>query len=143
VAKKKAKATSKKKAGKKTARGTRGKKKASQKTAGGARKKKASKKATGGARKKKASKQASGARKKKAAGKARATPQAALPKVGQRVQWRALPGTVYGEVVAILKQDSTLNGKPVKASPEAPRIKLKSDRGKLCVHKPESVQAAD
>lgn len=63
-----------------------------------------------------------------------------VPKVGQQVQWHALPGYVDGEVVEIVYEDKTVEGKPVKASKEDPRVVLKSSSsGKIAVHKPEVV----
>lgn len=63
-----------------------------------------------------------------------------VPKKGQKVQWKALPGYVDGEVVEIVYEEKKIDGKNVKASKEDPRIVLKSDSsGKICVHKPEAV----
>ncbi|KAF1975336.1 hypothetical protein BU23DRAFT_566896 [Bimuria novae-zelandiae CBS 107.79] len=63
-----------------------------------------------------------------------------VPKVGQRVQWHALPGYVDGEVVEVVWEQKTVEGKAVKANPEDPRIVLKSSSlGKIAVHKPEAV----
>lgn len=63
-----------------------------------------------------------------------------VPKKGQKVQWKALPGYVDGEVVEIVYEEKKVDGKNVKASKEDPRIVLKSDSsGKICVHKPEAV----
>ncbi|ORY57815.1 uncharacterized protein BCR38DRAFT_489811 [Pseudomassariella vexata] len=67
-----------------------------------------------------------------------------LPKEGQQVQWKALPGYVDGEVVEILREAKEVNGKSVKASEKDPRIVLKSSKsGKVCVHKPEAVYFDD
>ncbi|KAH9893124.1 hypothetical protein F4778DRAFT_310577 [Xylariomycetidae sp. FL2044] len=66
--------------------------------------------------------------------------KARLPKEGQQVQWKALPGYVDGEVVEILTKSKEVNGKQVKASEADPRIVLKSNKsGKICVHKPGAV----
>lgn len=63
-----------------------------------------------------------------------------VPKVGQKVQWKALPGYVDGEVVEIVYEEKSIEGKAVKASKEDPRIVLKSSSsGKIAVHKPEAV----
>lgn len=63
-----------------------------------------------------------------------------VPKVGQKVQWKALPGYVDGEVVEVAYEEKTVDGKSVKASKEDPRIVLKSSSsGKIAVHKPEAV----
>lgn len=97
---------------------------------------------TKSASKKKTSKKTTKKTTKKAAKKATKSKSPSLPRVGARVQWRSLPGMVFGKVLAILRSDSSLNGKPIKASKEAPRIKLQSDKGKICVHKPESVRPA-
>ncbi|OWY43563.1 hypothetical protein AA0120_g9306 [Alternaria tenuissima] len=63
-----------------------------------------------------------------------------VPKKGQKVQWHSLPGYVDGEVVEVLYEEKTVDGKSVKASKEDPRVVLKSESsGKICVHKPEAV----
>lgn len=63
-----------------------------------------------------------------------------VPKKGQTVQWKALPGLVDGEVVEIVYEEKTVDGKTVKGSKEDPRIVLKSaSSGKIAVHKPEAV----
>lgn len=63
-----------------------------------------------------------------------------VPKAGQKVQWKALPGLVDGEVVEVAYEEKTVEGKAVKASKEDPRIVLKSNSsGKIAVHKPEAV----
>ncbi|KAJ4345732.1 uncharacterized protein N0V89_011867 [Didymosphaeria variabile] len=63
-----------------------------------------------------------------------------VPKVGQKVQWKALPGLIDGEVVEVVYEEKTVEGKPVKGSKEDPRIVLKSSSsGKIAVHKPEAV----
>lgn len=62
-----------------------------------------------------------------------------LPKEGQQVHWKAMPGYVDGEVVEILKKGKTVDGKSVKASPSDVKIVLKSNKsGKICVHKPSA-----
>lgn len=66
-----------------------------------------------------------------------------LPKKGQRVSWKALPGWVHGEVTEIVTQKKQVDGKSVKASKEDPRIVLKSDSGKVCVHRPQAVHFED
>ncbi|GAB7348007.1 hypothetical protein MBLNU459_g5502t1 [Dothideomycetes sp. NU459] len=63
-----------------------------------------------------------------------------LPKNGQKVQWKALPGYVAGSVLEIVQEERTVEGKQVKGSKGDPRIVLKSESsGKICVHKPEAV----
>ncbi|KAK3081347.1 hypothetical protein LTS18_007638, partial [Coniosporium uncinatum] len=62
-----------------------------------------------------------------------------LPKKGQQVHWKALPGFVDGEVVEVLTKGKDVEGKKVKASEKDPRIVLKSSSsGKICVHKPDA-----
>ncbi|KXT07353.1 hypothetical protein AC578_427 [Pseudocercospora eumusae] len=62
-----------------------------------------------------------------------------LPKEGQQIHWKAMPGWVDGEVTEILKKDKTVDGKSVKASEDDPKIVLKSNKsGKVCVHKPDA-----
>ncbi|KAF1999322.1 hypothetical protein P154DRAFT_437434, partial [Amniculicola lignicola CBS 123094] len=63
-----------------------------------------------------------------------------VPRKGQKVQWKALPGLVDGEVVEVVYEKKTVNGKTVNGSKEDPRIVLKSSPlGKTAVHKPEAV----
>lgn len=63
-----------------------------------------------------------------------------VPKKGQKVQWSALPGLVDGEVVEVVYEEKTVEGKSVKASKEDPRVVLKSSSsGKVAIHKPEAV----
>ncbi|KAK5676962.1 hypothetical protein LTS10_010726 [Elasticomyces elasticus] len=62
-----------------------------------------------------------------------------LPKEGQKITWKAMPGYVDGKVVEILTAAKKVNGKNVKASEKDPRVVMKSDSsGKICVHKPEA-----
>lgn len=62
-----------------------------------------------------------------------------LPKMGQKVQWKALPGYVDGEVVEIVTEEKEVEGKQVKGSEKDPRIVLKSSSsGKIAVHKPDA-----
>lgn len=62
-----------------------------------------------------------------------------FPKKGQKVQWKAMPGWVKGEVTEVLTSNKKVDGKDVKASKKDPRIVLKSDSsGKVCVHKPDA-----
>lgn len=62
-----------------------------------------------------------------------------LPKKGQQIHWKAMPGWVDGEVVEILTQGKNVDGKSVKASKEDPKVVLKSNSsGKICVHKPDA-----
>lgn len=64
-----------------------------------------------------------------------------LPKKGQKVTWKAMPGWVEGHVLEILTSDKDVEGKSVKASKEDPRIVLKSHgpSGKVAVHKASAV----
>ncbi|KAK8244164.1 hypothetical protein HDK90DRAFT_408808 [Phyllosticta capitalensis] len=63
-----------------------------------------------------------------------------LPKEGQQVHWKALPGYVEGEVVEIVEEEKEVEGKHVKGSKGDPRIVLRSNStGKICVHKPDAV----
>ena len=62
-----------------------------------------------------------------------------LPKKGQDIVWKALPGYVDGKVQEILTKDKSVDGKSVKASDDDPKIVLKSKKsGKICVHKPDA-----
>lgn len=49
-----------------------------------------------------------------------------LPKKGEQITWKAMPGYVEGEVMEILHKDKTVDGKSVKASEDDPKIVLKS-----------------
>ncbi len=63
-----------------------------------------------------------------------------LPKKGQAVYWKSLPGWVEGSVVEVVKTRKEMDGKQVKASKDDPRIVLKSSSsGKIAVHKPDAV----
>lgn len=64
-----------------------------------------------------------------------------LPKKGQKVTWKAMPGWVEGHVLEILTSNNEVEGKSVKASKEDPRIVLKSHgpSGKVAVHKAGAV----
>lgn len=63
-----------------------------------------------------------------------------LPKKGQQVHWKAMPGWVDGEVVEIVTKQKTVEGKQIKASEDDPRLVLKSNSsGKICVHKPDNI----
>jgi len=60
-----------------------------------------------------------------------------LPKEGQKIAWKSLPGFVDGKVVEILTSAKKVDGKQVKASEKDPRVVMKSGKsGKVCVHKP-------
>lgn len=61
-----------------------------------------------------------------------------LPKKGQRISWKALPGWVHGETVEIVTTNKEVDGKSIKASKQDPRIVVKSDKGKIAIHKPGS-----
>ncbi|KAI5370724.1 Putative hypervirulence associated protein, TUDOR [Septoria linicola] len=62
-----------------------------------------------------------------------------LPKEGQKVTWKAMPGYVEGTVKEILKKSKKVDGKQVKASESDPKIVLESEKsGKICVHKPDA-----
>lgn len=62
-----------------------------------------------------------------------------LPKKGQTVHWKALPGWVEGTCVEIVRENKEVEGKSVKAKRDDPRIVMKSKNGKIAVHKPEAV----
>jgi hypothetical protein len=49
-----------------------------------------------------------------------------LPKKGQKITWKAMPGYVDGEVVEVLHKGKTVDGKSVKASEDDPKLVLKS-----------------
>ncbi|KAK4894359.1 hypothetical protein LTR27_007492 [Elasticomyces elasticus] len=62
-----------------------------------------------------------------------------LPKEGQKITWKAMPGYADGKVVEILTAGKKVNGKNVKASEKDPRVVMESaSSGKICVHKPEA-----
>ncbi|KAI7213026.1 hypothetical protein KC333_g6804 [Hortaea werneckii] len=62
-----------------------------------------------------------------------------LPKKGQKITWKAMPGFVNGTVTEILTSGKKVDGKDVKASKSDPRLVMKSDSsGKVCVHKPDA-----
>lgn len=60
-----------------------------------------------------------------------------LPRKGQRVSWKALPGWVYGKVIEIVFEDKKVKGMRAKGAKNDPRIVLEADSGKICVHKPD------
>jgi hypothetical protein len=63
-----------------------------------------------------------------------------VPEKGQKVQWSASPGTVNGEVIEVVYEEETVEGKLVKGSKEDPLIVLKNETsGEVCVHKPDAV----
>lgn len=62
-----------------------------------------------------------------------------LPSEGQTVHWKALPGWVEGIVVEIVYESKDVEGKAVKAKEDDPRIVMKSNNGKIAVHKPQAV----
>ena len=66
-----------------------------------------------------------------------------IPKKGQRVSWKAMPGWVHGKVLEIVTDDRDMEGKHIKASKEAPRIALEAESGKFCVHKPDNCYFED
>jgi hypothetical protein len=56
-----------------------------------------------------------------------------LPKKGQKITWKAMPGYVDGEVVEVLHKGKNVDGKSVKASKDDPKLVLKSESsGKVC-----------
>jgi hypothetical protein len=72
--------------------------------------------------------------------KGRAGDKTRVPEKGQHVQWHSLPGYINGEVVEVVYEHKTVDGKSVKGSKEDPRVVLKSSAsGKIAVHKPEAV----
>jgi hypothetical protein len=66
-----------------------------------------------------------------------------LPKKGQRISWKALPGWVHGKVLEVVTTEKDMKGKHIKASKEDPRIAIESDSGKFCVHKPDNCYFED
>ncbi|EMC93198.1 hypothetical protein BAUCODRAFT_36868 [Baudoinia panamericana UAMH 10762] len=62
-----------------------------------------------------------------------------LPKKGQKITWKAMPGYVDGEVTEVLTSGKKVDGKDVKASKKDPKLVMKSSSsGKVCVHKPDA-----
>lgn len=66
-----------------------------------------------------------------------------LPKVGQKVTWKAMPGWVHGKVLEIVREEKQMKGKTVKGSKDDPRLALEADSGKFCVHKPDGCYFED
>ena len=62
-----------------------------------------------------------------------------LPKKGQEVHWKSLPGWVSGECVDVVYEEKEIEGKKVKGKKEDPRIVMRSKNGKIAAHKPEVV----
>ena len=62
-----------------------------------------------------------------------------LPKKGQKVTWKAMPGWVHGTVLEIAKKDGSTEGKSYKATKENPTIVLRAESGKVAAHKSKSV----
>ena len=63
-----------------------------------------------------------------------------MPKKGQEVHWKALPGYVRGSVIEVVRTEKKIDGKAIKSLKDDPRIVLKSSSsGKIAVHKPEAV----
>jgi len=62
-----------------------------------------------------------------------------LPKKGQSVHWKSLPGWVEGEVLEVAHDATEVEGTKVNAKKNDPRIVLRSKNGKVAVHKPEAV----
>lgn len=62
-----------------------------------------------------------------------------LPKKGQQVHWKAMPGWVKGTVIQIARKDGSTEGKSYKASKTDPTIVLRAESGKVCAHKAKSV----
>lgn len=46
-----------------------------------------------------------------------------LPKKGQKITWKAMPGFVEGKVTEILTSEKEVDGKSVKASEKVSRIR--------------------
>lgn len=62
-----------------------------------------------------------------------------LPKKGQSITWKAMPGFVEGKVTEVLTRGRKVDGKEVKASKDDPKIVMTSNSsGKVCVHKPDA-----
>ena len=66
-----------------------------------------------------------------------------LPKEGQRISWKAMPGWVHGKVLEVVTEEKEMQGKHIKASKEDPRIAIEADSGKFCVHKPDNCYFED
>ncbi|GAB7342433.1 hypothetical protein MBLNU457_g0641t1 [Dothideomycetes sp. NU457] len=62
-----------------------------------------------------------------------------LPKKGQSVHWKSMPGWVEGEVLEVAHESTEVEGTKVNAKKNDPRIVLKSKNGKVAVHKPDAV----
>lgn len=61
-----------------------------------------------------------------------------LPKKGQQVSWKSLPGWVHGTVVEVVREEKTFQGKTVKGKKDDPRIVLEAQSGKIAGHKPDA-----
>ena len=62
-----------------------------------------------------------------------------LPKKGQTIHWKSLPGWVSGECLEVVSSEKEVGGKKVKGKKDDPRIVMRSKNGKIAVHKPEAV----
>jgi hypothetical protein len=60
---------------------------------------------------------------------------------GDKVTWQSHGTTVPGEVQEKITSETEAAGRKVKASPDEPQYRVKSDKsGKDAVHKPESLK---
>ena len=63
-----------------------------------------------------------------------------VPDKGQKVQWETVTGLHEGEVVEVVYEETTVEGRAVKGSKEDPQLVLRcNSSGKIAVHKPEAV----
>ncbi len=67
-----------------------------------------------------------------------------LPKKGDKVHSKAMPGWCHGKVTEIVTSDKTIDGKGVKATKDKPKIAIRSDgpSGKIAVHNVDKVYIA-
>ena len=62
-----------------------------------------------------------------------------LPKKGQSVTWKSMPGWVEGTVLEVAREDGITEGKSYKASKGNPTVVLRAKSGKVCAHKAKSI----
>lgn len=62
-------------------------------------------------------------------------------KKGDKVKWESPQGTVEGKVIKKVTSDKKLGNKTYRASKDAPKVLVKSDKtGKEAIHKEETVK---
>ena len=60
---------------------------------------------------------------------------------GYRVNWRSHGSTAKGVVIEEIAEDTKAAGRTVRASPDDPQYRVRSDKsGKDAVHKPDAVR---